>query len=510
MPHDPELPLRRAVLKTRFIGYDSERELWERELERRGWPILERRGQTQSNLGESLTLYLIEVRFHGSALRASTAARNHVSVAAQRIGIDLAILAVDSINRTTRGYGHWMIFQDMVETGSWPQRLWIRWRRAAARTLGTRDVGRQVWARDEATALLRGQEELPGTRSPSPPISVRGELGIKPRPRALILAESGASRDWRIILLGVVLLAVAYGSLLGQRSEYDWNFLNISLIGLAVFSAPIGAISYRAWETSNPIRLQVSSVALSAFALFVGIISTRRGTDQAPAVYILTLLALFIFAGIVINFRYSSGWRSSFPWLLPTLLPLGVLLLPGVSFSLHVSYLDRFGFSSEDVDISSYGQAQAAGKMLAFVAVALIGPAVIGYARYFHLTIRERWLPRAMSALMVIYTLSLMGYLPLRAADQAGSEAIRTAERGDIPSEYFGIQPQWVCLRATVPYRQLPVAGGPVHFKEPYLLLGGSNGNAALWDPSRMYGLKIPVVNLQLERADSGLEKCRS
>ncbi|MGM9381570.1 hypothetical protein [Streptomyces antibioticus] len=88
------------------------------------------------------------------------------------------------------------------------------------------------------------------------------------------------------------------------------------------------------------------------------------------------------------------------------------------------------------------------------------------------------------------------------------NRTVAAAERGDDPPSYFGVAPEWTCVRPVVPDGDLSGAGPRLRPAVPYLLFGVSGETAVLWDPVAGKPVKVPAVQVWLSPAGSGKSAC--
>ncbi|MFI7008990.1 hypothetical protein [Streptomyces sp. NPDC050145] len=211
-------------------------------------------------------------------------------------------------------------------------------------------------------------------------------------------------------------------------------------------------------------------------------------------------------------------WQTWVPWVLPALLPLFFGAFPGVGSFVHDAYLKAFDTDAEAVGVSAVWQLYAATRWGALVLILLFGPALYGYARHFHLSRLDR-IPVLVTLLAVLFALCDWGTtrFVLGPAAKTGTTAVSQASSGNIPSSYYGIEPEWVCVAplAGQAAEEIPVQGGAFEPARPLLHLGASGGNVVLWDTGadRKSGkdnrtLTLPLSRLRISPTDDPRGTC--
>ncbi|MFI2209223.1 hypothetical protein [Streptomyces sp. NPDC020141] len=508
----------RAVAVIELRGTRIEYELFEGALAEAGWAILEEHGRTADGIADGRCEYTVEIRFPGSPLNAVRGARERVEVLADALLLDLNVLVVDLVDRDPVDLPRWFAYTrpgavsdeadaDLSRTERWA-RSWSLWR---AERLGARDTGRLLSASSAADAGRLAARPLPHTPAPPPGTAARGSLGTA-RPDG---AEGLGRRRETSRMLTRVFVAVIVALWVGARiaDRYDqgpgawWGF---ALAGLAAFWAV--AASTRRVTPGKPLReILAVSLVITAGAALAGanIVRTEPGAGQGSLVIAWAMVAGVVFNGIRLLVRQWS-WQRTAPWLLPALLPLSVVLLPPLGIGLHTFYLDAWGLHVEDVEIPRAHQFAASLKLMACTSLWFAVPALLGYMKHLHLYVKDRWLG---NLLLLAASLALLFHgvfnLGVLAASRAGEEAVAAAAKGRAPSAYFGVEPEWVCVRPVGKAADIPVDGGELLPHRPYLRIGDAGGTAVLWDAGEKQALKAPLDKLRLLPADARPASCR-
>ncbi|MGW4779436.1 hypothetical protein ACWEPA_22570 [Streptomyces filamentosus] len=502
----------RATALVELRGLRSEHELFEEALAARGWPVLDRQGRDTDPLVERRVRYVIEARFPGSRFNAAFGARERIELVADELRLDLQVQAVECVDRDPKDLPRWFVHEppEVPAGASATARLrggFLRW---SAENLGTRDTGRLIMATTPQAAGWLATRPLPGT--PARPAAVaRRAMGAAPTPSRRI----GSRRD-SLRMMSRLLVFVLLGFLLGAHladvlvSQDRWSWTST-----AVLAGVAGCAAVAGWR----IPQDGSPFGTAAFAAFLVLLGAggggyvgRQVPDQgfAAPVLVALLAGAVVANGIRLLVRQWS-WQRVAPWLLPALIPLAFGLLPGVGTALHVLYLDAFDVDLEDVEVPRAFQFMAMLKLTACLGLWFLAPSVLGYMKHFHWHVKDR-----MFGNFVVFLLSVllvgMGFLGLGllGAEIAGEKAAATAAAGRTPRGYYGIEPEWVCLAPVGKLAEVPVDGGVLEPKRPYLKLGDSGGVVVLWDAGEKAALKVPLERLRLAPADSARVTCGS
>ncbi|MFE9016554.1 hypothetical protein [Streptomyces cyaneofuscatus] len=281
----------------------------------------------------------------------------------------------------------------------------------------------------------------------------------------------------------------------------------------AVAVAALGPAAY--WLTrimpGKPGAALMSALGLGAGMAAVGTMIELSGEPDGPsgAMGLVVVAAGYaVFTGIRLLVRQWS-WRVVAPWLLPAVLPLALGFFPSLGLGLHALYLDAFGLNLEDVEIPRLWQVIATVRLGLAANLWLIALAGLGYLQHLHWCVRDRWIaftPLGFFALVLL--MSGVWNLGLQTAAQAGAGAVRAAASGKAVDAYFGISPQWVCVRPIGPVKDIHVDGGEFRPSRPYLKIGDASGTAVLWDPAEKSALKMPMDKLRIIPVDKPSKSC--
>ncbi|MGK5636813.1 hypothetical protein ACSNOK_00580 [Streptomyces sp. URMC 126] len=504
----------RAVALIELRGTGCEHEEFERALTDQGWKILERRGALPSGVAEGHSWYVIEVRFPGSRINAVRGARERIEALSDKLVLELNVGVVDRVDRDPVNRPHWSAYErpnvhPLTTSLPWRRRLADRWRLWQAEKLGVRDTGRLITASSALSAQHLAVRHLPGTVTPPGRISVRGPMGATPRG----VNSYGRRREfnrrmsWLTLL---VMVAVWVGARLADRYAHgfaSWAWL--AGMGVVIAFALAKAVTHAAPGMPRAKCLLVSGgLTLGAAALGAQLARTAPIAGYGSRAIFYLAVAGLLCNGIRMLVRQWS-WQRTASWLLPALLPIGLGFLPSLGLGLHAFYLDAFGLNSEDVEIPKFWEFLASSKLAACMSLELVALALLGYLKHFHLYVKDRWYVTLVVLALGLCLLAYgMGDLGLVSAGRAGSKAVAEAKKGNTPSAYFGIKPEWVCVHPIGKVSDVPVDGGELVPVRPYLQMGDSGGTVVLWDSVEGEAIKVPMSKLRIVPVGRRPESC--
>ncbi|MET9469368.1 hypothetical protein ABZY44_32155 [Streptomyces sp. NPDC006544] len=504
----------RAVALVSLRGTETDRRLFEEGVAAQGWEVLEKDGPelTPSTGGDCS--YMVELRFRGSSYRAATGARERLEDLADRIVLDLSVEAVQLVDRDPLDLPVWYAYQQPRLgpcTTPLPLRERVRERAADwwAVTSGGSDTGRQVRAAGAAGARALAARPLPGAPPAPAGVRVRRSMGARP-PAHPPPRRRGPMRQFAMVRLPA-LLALVCGAWIGVFWDRGvaawWPVLPVLVLAAA---AAVVILRRAVPVLSFPGAAAAAAAAVGGVAA-VGVNGVVKAPDAATG-FLLVAVGLgfgyLVGTGIWLLVRQSS-WRRTLPWLLPGLLPLVVVLLPGLGLALPAAYLDAFELDLEDVDVPAVWRLIGALRVAVALSLWLLTPALLGYAKHLHLMVRDRWMGYATAAVLSLYCV-LQGawVLIVEPAAASGSRAVADAAAGRTPPPYYGITPEWMCVQPVGDLNKVPVEGGALDPGTAYLLMGDAGGRAVLWDAGAKAALKVPLASLRLVPADDPRRPC--
>ncbi|MEV7420576.1 hypothetical protein [Streptomyces sp. NPDC089919] len=500
----------RAVALVELRGTTTDTDLLEEALAARGWPVLEKRAGPAGPLVDRRGWYVVEVRFPGSSFRAVTGARHRLEALAEELSLDLVVEAVDRVVRQAPERPVWHVARD--QPMAWPplplvlNRRSIQWR---LRRLGLLDrypgdTGRQVRADSPGSARHLAARPLPGARPTPAGVDVRrsvkeAPLGFGGRRIARSLHFAGS--------LGLVLGAVGALAIARRPGSVPPELPGLLFLA-GVLVAGVGAAlrGVVAGARARSVLLVVVCSGTPAGVVAALVLGAAQPEIAARAAGGLGL-AYMVLGGLRLLVRQAS-WRAVVPWLLPALLPFVPGLLPALGLSLPTLYLDAFGVAPEDVEVGVVPELAASLRMLAAVSVWLCAPALLGVLEHCHLMVRARWVGYTLFALCSVYAVAVGAVASVQPAVQAGRTARAAAAAGRTPAPYYGVEPEWVCVKPVETLAKVPVQGGELVGGRAYLLLGDADGTAVLWDRVTKEAVKAPLASLRLVPADDPRRAC--
>ncbi|MEU3406886.1 hypothetical protein ABZ766_23510 [Streptomyces sp. NPDC006670] len=505
----------RAVAVVKLSGTSTDLELFEAEIQARDWRMLSRRPSSDSTLqADGECRYTVEVRFPGSALRAATAAREHLEVVSDLLVLDLVVEAVQVVERAPVDLPVWYVYAP-IPTGMVPPRSWagrLRGRVSArfASAVGLRDTGRQVRAGSESEALALAARRLPGVPCASGGMAVRRSMGVPPPPPPSEWPRRrGAARRLAMMRFPALVALVCGAWVAGLWGAGVWALTPAVPFALGALAASFMIARWALPEVTGP-RFLVAGLAGPVLAAAFGAFAVLTSPDKTIGLGVVLVgiaAGSIALTGVWLWVR-QSRWGVTLPWLLPALLAFLPGLLPGLGLSQQALYLDAFGVDLEDVDIPAAMRLLAVLKLLVVSLIWLTAPAILGYMRHLHYMVANRWVGYSAAAFVTVYTLVAGVGTVGASATSAGREAVTAAAAGRAPSHYYGIKPEWVCVSPIREVSQIPVDGGVLDPAHAYLSLGDASGMAVLWDPHGNATLKVPLSTLRLVPVDAPRRPC--
>ncbi|MFJ4679612.1 hypothetical protein [Kitasatospora sp. NPDC088783] len=360
-----------------------------------------------------------------------------------------------------------------------------RWRPLLART-GLFDTGREVFlspgpdvrnrAAAEAVRALPGVALPPADGEPHPvgPELVRtGRTGAVPLPTRTVVPLLAAG------VFAVLLAGLALGGLHAGPAARAAVLLLVAPVGALLAAVVVHAPHWTARSApGTPAACAAGAVGapvLAALAALAGASSARLWPTALASVGL-----LLCGNGLRLLLR-GLTWQATAAWLVPALLPIVLVGLPGFGFSLHAFYLDGFGLNREDTQIPALWQVIADAKALVVAAGPLVAVSLLGYARHLHafrtlggVSVAALLLLVAFAGAVVLYQTQVI--VP---AAHAADVARQQARAGRRPAPYFGVAPRLVCLR---PVGEAGWDGAAPVAEHPYLVFPAAGDWAALWD----------------------------
>ncbi|MBK5992042.1 hypothetical protein JHN53_10335 [Streptomyces sp. MBT58] len=506
----------RAIAVVELLGTTTECDDFEQALRERRWPILQKEGGPSTAMSARTTRYLLECRFPGSRVNARRGARERIEVVGDELQLDLNVEVTDLVVRDPEDRPVWFAYERPAadDPPASPPTRRARWRGRARRWCAERlapyGTGRQVAAASRSRAQELATRTLPGTVTPSSRVTVRRSMGASdPGPGAVIGRRRGEAREI-VKLCHAAAALMVMSSLIarlwpqGLAAWWVLGAMAVTALGLAAH-----------WLTrimpGEPGAALASAlgvgVAAAAFGIMIEASGEHGGASGAMGLVVLAA-GYAVFTGIRLLVRQWS-WRVVAPWLLPAVLPLALGFFPSLGLGLHALYLDAFGLNLEDVEIPRLWQVIATVRLGLAVNLWLVALAGLGYLQHLHWCVRDRWIGHTLLGFLAVVLLtSGVWNFGLQTAAHAGAGAVRAAASGKAVDAYFGISPQWVCVRPIGPVKDIHVDGGEFRPSRPYLKIGDASGTAVLWDPAEKSALKMPMDKLRIIPVDEPAKSC--
>ncbi|MDX3613305.1 hypothetical protein [Streptomyces europaeiscabiei] len=234
-----------------------------------------------------------------------------------------------------------------------------------------------------------------------------------------------------------------------------------------------------------------------------------EGKGWTPEQIVVTVTVIGVIAGLRLLVRQWS-WGEWVAWVVPLVATLAISSFVAAGSVLHALYADGLSLSPDDLAVPPIWQVLAGVKLLMMFSLVMVLPAWWGFARHRH----HGYAAPGDGFNIVLYVFVLLLMLggvtlqALQSAKAAVDRTVATAERGEDPSPYFGVEPAWTCVKPVVELDRLSGEGPPLNPRTPYLSFGISGDNAVLWDRSAESPVKIPTSQIWLKPAESGTASC--
>ncbi|MER7172026.1 hypothetical protein [Streptomyces mesophilus] len=458
----------RIVTLVHLRGTVTDCELFEAACAARGWVVLVAPAERPTEPAALADLtYTVEVRLLGSSLGAVYGARSRVETLGDDLSLELTVQAAELLRRRTIGTRAWHAYHMPSPLPvSRPAKWWLE----TQKFFGWRDTGRQVRAATRAEAITLARRPLPGLPPARPGLRLRGGEEAADLDARLGRRELRVRLAWLGHLWLLLWLVAATGNV------YPFEIIGPVLWSLAAFAS--AGYAHRAWGVA-PWKCVVGALLFLGLSYLGSLTRPAPFEDASGEVLQLAIAAYLVAVGLRLLIR-TLRWQSWMPWLFPAALPLLLVFLPGLGTVVHSYYLTAFGFDPDDVGIHVLRRATASAKVAVAMSLWLVAPAMWGYLKHFHRVVRDRWLYGALTALFTL--VAFVGgpvYLAVQPAVDAGEAARAAAYDGRGLPPYYGITPEWVCVRPVVPVAELPGEGAAITSTSPYLLLGDASLPAA-------------------------------
>lgn len=476
----------------------------EARFDRHGWPVRDAHPAGEGPLGAALErdpdsrVYEIEVRLFGTAKGSDRGAADRVRKMLRGARLEGYVRRAELLDRDRELFPHWRI---VGATRRQPGRRG-RLTRIAVR-LGRHDVG----------GFVSGgpRQALRIARAASSPDAAASGLAVRPmdgrwRETAPYKREDQLQRQvlrlvlWALLSAGAVTLATA------APAVTWWFWTPVALLGA------VGAVRTGLELSGEHRRAEGVVLALLCVLIFVAFgtgLLDRDGTAWTPRRTLMTAVVVAVIAGLWLLVRQWT-WGEWVAWAVPVLATLAVSAFVAAGSVLHALYAEGLSLAPDDLDVPPVWQALAAVKLLVMLSLVMIVPAWWGFAKH-----RHHWYATPGDGTNVILNVCLFlamlagaGIQAMGSAETAVDRTVAAAARGDEPPAYFGVAPEWTCVRPVVPADDLPGEGPRLRPAAPYLSFGISGETAVLWDPATREPVKLPANQVWLRPAASGKVSC--
>ncbi|MFK0252309.1 NnrS multi-domain protein [Streptomyces sp. NPDC090445] len=497
----------------------------------RGWPVVAEFGRGEGASAGVLAadsgarLFCVEVRFFGARnSRTERAAGWRIRQLAESAVLEMYVRRTELVDADREQLEEYR--SHTTDHRPDPRRASGRRARALERW-GRYDTGSvALGTPSEARRLAR--MGLPGG-SPG-----RGGLDVRMSPRRGRRARELPREEelnrflWRLAgrLLGMAFTA---GCFRQAEGRLRWPFLLVGLgclAGALVCAArgpaprgqaprgqaprgPAGsAAPQRGERAERGYRLVAGAVAAVFFLCLV--YGVPSGSPWTPLQMLVTAAVTVTVMGIWLLMRQWTTWTE---WLTATV-PLAVTLLTGLAVAsgsvLHGLYADGLDLTPDDLDVPGLWQVAAGAKLVSYLGLGLLGPALWGIAKHFHFPFTKpgEYLNVVMYVLLYVVVVASLAGLALDNAARAVTRTQEAAEQRRAAPSYFGVEPEWMCVQPTVPLAGLNAEGGLLDPGRPYLFFGVADEMALLWNPETDAPLKEPVGQVRLVPAEDPARAC--
>ncbi|MFD3487439.1 NnrS multi-domain protein [Streptomyces sp. NPDC058665] len=495
----------------------------EREFEQRGWPLVD-----SSVRGEGISagvlrpvpgsrLYVVEVRLFGARnRRTERAAAWRVERLAKAARLEMHVRRCELVERDREELTEWLVHtvthrpapapapRPLTVPGRLRRRLTLARARYRERR-GRYDTGMLVTGTaSEARRLSR--MTLPGGGAPAGTGSdVRALHG---KERAHIVPRREEDRQRWTYRLFAWLAAMAFCAVVARQQSGFRTWLWV------VFAAVCFVVALRV----GSLMFQSGGRALGVFATFLasGFLLVLALAPIGPGGEGWTPLQMLAFAAVLVTITgiwllvRQWTWGEWLAWAAPVTLTLVASFTVASGSVLHAIYATELGLKRGDLDVPGIWQTASALKLLSFLSVALVVPALWGMAKHVHATFlrpgEQLNAPLYVAAqLLVAAQVSL---LALESAGAAVDEVKSAAAQRTRPPSYFGVEPAWTCVEPTVPKAELNVQDGELDPARPLLSFGVTGGEAALWNEGTEAAFKVPASQVRLLPAEHAGATC--
>ncbi|MCX4528828.1 MULTISPECIES: NnrS multi-domain protein [unclassified Streptomyces] len=473
-----------------------------------GWPVVEEFGRGEGPSADVLTpdprsrLYWVEVRLFGARnARTERAAGWRVQGLAKTAVLEMYVRRTRLVDPDREQLEEYRSHTTAHRRD--PRRATGRWTRAVEGSghydtgsiaLGTPSEARRL-ARMATPGNTPARTDLDVRMSPK-----RGRWDMELRREDDFMRRLARMFGW------LLAMAFAAGCFRGAEGAVRWPWL---LIGLGCLARGIHLASGLAAARGRLFGCGAGALgALLLLLLVYGVPGV--GAAWTPGGMLFDAVVVVTLVGIWLLVRQWTTWSE---WLTATV-PLAVTLAAGLVVAsgsvLHGLYGNGLDLTPQELDVPGLWQVVAGAKLVTYLGLGLLGPALWGIARHFHVgfTRPGEYLNVVMYVLLYVVVLaSLVGLATDNAATAVERTKAAAAHRREAPA-YFGVRPEWTCVQPTVPVAALNAEGGLLDPRRPYLFFGVADDMALLWNTDTDAPLKQRTDQVRLVPAKDPARPC--
>lgn len=514
-------------------GRERDWEQAEREFEQRGWPLVDR-----SVRGEGISagvlrpdpgsrLFVVEVRLFGARnRRTERAAAWRVERLAKAARLDMHVRRCELVERDREQLTEWLVHtvahrparapapgpapapapRPLTVAGRLRRQLTLARARYTERR-GHHDTGMLVTgtaseARRLSRITLPGGGAPPGTTSRD--TDVRALHG---KERAHIVTRREDERQrWMYRLFGW-LAAMAFCAVVARQQSGARLWL-WAVVATACFAVAV-RVGSRMFLSGGRALSVFATCAAGGMLLVLALGPGTSGDGWAPSQLLILAAALTTVTGVWLLVRQWT-WGEWLAWAAPMAFTVLASFVVASGSVLHAIYATELDLSPGDLDVPGIWQALSALKVLSFLSVALVVPALWGIAKHLHVTYLRpgEQLNAPLYVLAQILVVTQVLLLALSSAGTAVNEVKAAAGDRTPPPAYFGVEPAWTCVEPTVPKAELNVQDGELDPARPLLSFGVTDGEVALWHQDTEAAFKVPASQVRLLPAKDAKAPC--
>ncbi|WP_077796028.1 hypothetical protein [Streptomyces sp. JHA26] len=481
----------------------------EARFEAHGWPVRDAHPAGQGPLGAALEpdpgsrVYEIEVRLFGAAKGSDRGAADRVRKVLRGARLEGYVRRAEPLERDRELFPHWRVVSTAHRRPG-RQPAWRRHLTRAVTRLGGHDTGAFV-ASGPRQALRLARADAPAG-APRPAVAVRPLDGRRREPAPYRREERLERSVYTLILRALLAAGALTLASAAVPGAPRW------ILGAVALFAACGAL-WSGWDMSGEGK-RYEGVAVAVLCLLVLAASGTGllgGDDTAWTArrILTTAVVAVVLAGLWLLVRQWT-WGEWVAWAVPLAVTLTVSAFVAAGSVLHALYADGLSFGPEDLDVPPVWQFAAAVKLLVMLSLVMVVPAWWGFAKHRHhrYAVPGDGTNVILNVCLFVAMLAGAGLQALHSAGTAVDRTVAAAARGEDPPSYFGVEPEWTCVRLVVPAGELAGEGPPLKPTRPYLSFGVAGETAVLWDPVTREPVKLPANQVWLGPAESGKVTC--